>query len=88
MVATGGQTGSDGPVTSTTNTTAGSRPVRPIAAMVPATKAGPAGRSEARAMPVDPTGSATEEIQARQTGSGAKSTLAVQTTETTMVGHR
>ena len=43
MVETRGQTGSEGSVTSTPNTTA---PVRPTAAMAPATKAGLPGRGK------------------------------------------
>ena len=55
MVATRGQAGSDGLVTSTPSAAA---PVRHTAALAPASEAGPVGRCGDRTTPVDPAGSA------------------------------
>ncbi len=73
MVATRGQTGSDGPATSTPSSAA---PVRHDATLAPTSDAGAAGRSEGRATLADLTGGATGGNRTTQTGSFAKATQA------------
>ncbi len=71
MVATRGQTGSDGPVTSTPNAAA---PVRHTATMAPVLEAGLTGKCGDRATSTDPTASAVSGMQTSQTGTSTRST--------------
>ncbi len=71
MVATRGQTGSDGPVTSTSSTAAPARHNVNVATM---SEAGSTGRGGERAGFIDPTASAVSVTQTLQTGTNTRST--------------
>ncbi len=73
MVATRGQTGSDGPATSTPSSAA---PMRHTATLAPTSDAGAVGRSEGRTTSADLTGRATGGSLTMQAGSCAKATQA------------
>ncbi len=73
MVATRGQTGSDGPATSTPSS---APPLRHIATLAPTSNAGAAGRNEGRTTSADLTGGAIGGNVTTQVGVCAKATQA------------